>query len=71
MNGVKPMGDGDRVVPAVLDMVLGPKGVLGDVLYGIIAVMVLSASMSTLAAIVLTSSSTVTVDLLNGGAKPE
>ena len=32
--------------------------------------MVLSASMSTLAAIVLTSSSTVTVDLLNGGAKP-
>ena len=70
MNGVKPMGDGDRVVPAVLDMVLGPKGVLGDVLYGIIAVMVLSASMSTLAAIVLTSSSTVTVDLLNGGAKP-
>ena len=70
MDGVKPMGDGDRVVPAVLDMVLGPREVVGDLLYGIIAVMVLSASMSTLAAIVLTSSSTVTVDLLNGGAKP-
>ena len=68
MDGVKPMGDGDR--PAVLDMVLGPREVVGDLLYGIIAVMVLSASMSTLAAIVLTSSSTVTVDLLNGGAKP-
>ena len=70
MNGVKPMDDGDRVVPAVLDLVLSPKGVIGDVLYGIIAVMVLSASMSTLAAIVLTSSSTVTVDLVNGGTKP-
>lgn len=71
MNGVKPMNDGDRVVPAVLDMVLGNRGIIGDVLYGIIAVMVLSASMSTLASIVLTSSSTVTVDLIRGGAAPK
>ena len=37
---------------------------LSDVLIGIVVVLVLSASMSTLSALVLTSSSTITLDLI-------
>jgi SSS family solute:Na+ symporter len=40
--------------------------VLPDVMIGLVIVMVLSASMSTLSALVLASSSTVTLDFLNG-----
>ncbi|MBQ7603715.1 MAG: sodium:solute symporter [Clostridia bacterium] len=58
----KPMLDGsvvsyDRLVPAMLEN-------LGPVIIGIVLVLVLSASMSTLSSLVLTSGSTVTLDLI-------
>ncbi len=72
MNGNMPLDtngkpNGDLVVPQILDNVLSPLGNIGDILFGVIAVMVLSASMSTLASIVLTSSSTITMDLIKDG----
>ena len=39
---------------------------LPDILIGIVIILVLSASMSTLSSLVLTSSSTLTLDLLRG-----
>lgn len=58
----KPMINGavvsfDRLVPSMLEN-------LGPVLIGIVLVLVLSASMSTLSSLVLTSGSTVTLDLI-------
>ena len=49
----------DSVVPNMLNT-------LSDILIGIVVVLVLSASMSTLSSLVLTSSSTITLDLLKG-----
>lgn len=49
----------DAIVPAMLQN-------LPDVLIGIIIVLVLSASMSTLSSLVLTSSSTLTLDVIKG-----
>lgn len=58
-----PQADGavafDSIVPSMLGQVLP------DVLIGLVIVMVLSASMSTLSALVMTSSSTVTLDFLH------
>ena len=54
-----PVGGFDAIIPAMLSN-------LGPVLIGIVMVLVLSASMSTLSSLVLTSSSTVTLDLLKG-----
>ena len=48
----------DGIVPAML------QNSLSDILIGVVVVLVLSASMSTLSALVLTSSSTLTLDLL-------
>ena len=48
----------DSIVPAML------KDALPEVLIGIVVVLVLSASMSTLSSLVLTSSSTLTIDLI-------
>ena len=48
----------DGIVPAML------QSSLSDILIGVVVVLVLSASMSTLSALVLTSSSTLTLDLL-------
>ncbi len=58
----KPMINGDivsfdRLVPSMLEN-------LGPVIIGIVLVLVLSASMSTLSSLVLTSGSTVTLDLI-------
>lgn len=69
MHGSMPLDasgkqNGDLVVPRILEQVLTPLGAAGDVLFGIIAVMVLSASMSTLSSIVLTSASSFSVDIL-------
>jgi len=50
----------DGIVPAML------QNSLSDILIGVVVVLVLSASMSTLSALVLTSSSTLTLDLLKG-----
>ena len=49
----------DAIVPAML-------ATLSDILIGIVVVLVLSASMSTLSSLVLTSSSTLTLDFLKG-----
>ena len=57
-NG-NPVGGFDAVIPAMLSN-------LPDLLIAVVIVLVLSASMSTLSSLVLTSSSTVTLDLLKG-----
>ena len=49
----------DAVVPTML-------ATLPDILIGIVIVLVLSASMSTLSSLVLTSASTLTLDFLKG-----
>lgn len=55
----KPAGGFDAVIPAMLST-------LPAVLIGLVIVLVLSASMSTLSSLVLTSSSTITLDFING-----
>ncbi len=54
-----PVGGFDAIIPAML------KG-LPDILIGIVIVLVLSASMSTLSSLVLTSSSTLSLDMIKG-----
>ncbi|HKM34616.1 MAG TPA: sodium/proline symporter [Lachnospiraceae bacterium] len=49
----------DAIIPSMLST-------LPDILIGVVIVLVLSASMSTLSALVLTSSSTLTLDFING-----
>ena len=58
-EGGIPVGGYDAIIPAMLEN-------LPDVLIGVVIVLVLSASMSTLSSLVLTSSSTLTLDLLKG-----
>ena len=55
--------DYDSIVPAVL------RASVPDILFGIVVVLVLSASMSTLASLVLSSSSTLTIDLIKPAMK--
>lgn len=57
VNGGMPAGGYDAIIPAML-------GNLPDVLIGVVIVLVLSASMSTLSSLVLASSSTLTLDLI-------
>ncbi len=57
-NGM-PLGGYDAIIPKMLES-------LPDLLIGIVIVLVLSASMSTLSSLVLTSSSTLTLDMLKG-----
>lgn len=54
----------DAIIPSMLST-------LPDVLIGIVIMLVLSASMSTLASLVLTSSSTLTIDLIKGNIMKE
>lgn len=54
----------DAIIPAMLSD-------LPDILIGIVVILVLSASMSTLSSLVLTSSSTVTLDLIRNGFKKD
>ncbi len=54
-----PLGGYDAVVPAMLQN-------LSDILIGVVIVLVLSASMSTLSSLVLASSSTLTLDMIKG-----
>ncbi len=63
LGGVLPEGGIDSVIPAVLMEVLS-SGTLGLILLAIIMILLLSASMSTLEAVVLTSASAVAVDLI-------
>ncbi|MBR3778529.1 MAG: sodium:solute symporter [Clostridia bacterium] len=63
LGGRLPAGGIDSVIPTVLMEVLG-SGTLGIVLLAVIMILLLSASMSTLEAVVLTSASAVAVDLI-------
>ncbi len=54
-------GDFDSIIPTMLD-----SAIKSDFLMGVIVILVLSASMSTLSSLVLTSSSTLTLDLIKG-----
>lgn len=63
LGGQLPEGGIDAVIPTVLMEVLG-GGTLGVILLAIIMILLLSASMSTLVAVVLTSASAVAVDLI-------
>ena len=53
----KPVNGFDSIIPTMLES-------LPDILIGIVVVLVLSASMSTLSSLVLTSSSSITLDLI-------
>ena len=63
LGGQLPEGGIDSIIPALLMEVLG-NGTLGIILLAIIMILLLSASMSTLEAVVLTSASAVAVDLI-------
>ncbi len=63
LGGQLPEGGIDSVIPSLLMEVLG-NGTLGIILLAIIMILLLSASMSTLEAVVLTSASAVSVDLI-------
>lgn len=63
LDGQLPEGGVDSVIPAVLMEVLG-GGTAGVILLAVIMILLLSASMSTLEAVVLTSASAVAVDLI-------
>ncbi len=70
LGGVLPEGGIDAVIPAVLMNVLS-GGTLGVILLAVIMTLLLSASMSTLEAVVLTSASAVAVDLIPAVRKKE
>ena len=70
LGGHLPKGGVDAVIPAVLMEVLG-GGTLGIILLAVIMILLLSASMSTLEAVVLTSASAVAVDLIPAVSKKE
>ena len=57
-DGVKPEGGYDSVIPTMLEH-------LSPVIIGIVVILVLSASMSTLSSLVLTSSSVLTIDFID------
>ena len=70
LGGQLPEGGIDSIIPAILMKVLG-GGTLGIILLAVIMVLLLSASMSTLEAVVLTSSSAVAVDLIPAVSKKQ
>lgn len=63
LSGQLPEGGIDSVIPALLMEVLG-NGTFGIILLAVIMILLLSASMSTLEAVVLTSASAVAVDFI-------
>ncbi len=63
LGGQLPEGGIDAVIPTLLIEVLG-SGTLGIILLAVMMILLLSASMSTLEAVVLTSASAVAVDLI-------
>ena len=69
LGGKLPEGGVDSVIPALLIQVLGDG--FGIVLLAIMMILLLSASMSTLEAVVLTSASAVAVDLIPAVSKKE
>ena len=71
LGGKLPEGGIDAVIPTILMEVLGNNGTLGIILLAIIMILLLSASMSTLESVVLTSASAVAVDLIPAVSKKE
>ena len=63
LGGQLPEGGIDAIIPTLLMKVLG-NGTVGIILLSIIMILLLSASMSTLQSVVLTSASAVAVDLI-------
>lgn len=63
LGGQLPEGGIDSIIPTLLLEVLG-NGTLGVILLSVIMILLLSASMSTLEAVVLTSASAVAVDFI-------
>ncbi len=61
ISGVQPAADGTIVYDTIIPTMLSS---LSDILIGVVIVLVLSASMSTLSSLVLTSSSTLTLDFI-------
>lgn len=61
---VMPSQNPDMIMPLMLEQALP------EALFGIIIVLILSASMSTLSSLVLVSSSTLTIDFIKGFIKP-
>ncbi len=70
LGGVLPEGGIDAVIPTLLLEVLG-NGTFGVILLAVMMILLLSASMSTLEAVVLTSASAVAVDLIPAIRKKE
>ena len=70
LGGQLPEGGIDSVIPTLLMEVLS-GGTLGIILLAVIMILLLSASMSTLQAVVLTSASAVAVDLIPAVRKKE
>ena len=70
LGGVLPQGGIDSVIPTVLMTVLSDS-TFGIILLAIVMILLLSASMSTLQAVVLTSASAVAVDLIPAVRKQE
>ncbi|NTV78087.1 MAG: sodium:solute symporter family protein [Clostridiales bacterium] len=62
-SGILRKEDGTVVYDSIIPYILSG---LPDILIGVVVVLVLSASMSTLSSLVLTSSSTITLDLIRG-----
>lgn len=65
MDNAMPAGGPDAIIPAVL------QSALPEALLGLIIVLVLSASMSTLSSLVLVSSSSIAMDLFKGVMFPK
>jgi SSS family solute:Na+ symporter len=63
-DGVTPASY-DAIIPAMLASVNNGMGALGDWLIGLVLILVLAASMSTLSSLVITSASTITLDLVD------
>ncbi len=64
LNNQLPEGGVDAVIPQTLITALGDSNMVTTVIFAVILILLLSASMSTLSSIVLTSASAISVDLI-------
>lgn len=65
LNGEMPAGGVDAIIPTIMTRMMP------SVMLGLIVVMLLAASMSTLASLVLASASSIAIDLMKGAVKPD
>ena len=64
LNNQLPEGGHDAVIPTMLMQALGGDSLISNIILAVILLLLLSASMSTLASVVLTSASAISVDLI-------